>query len=169
MNAYLHYGAGAISWNRRHHMRHAISYSCSWTPCVHVCLLQGGRIRVDGSLMGIDDHSPSLVPEWKRGHFSLLYDASGDKARALFVNHTDKKYIDVKGAQLGSLLSVAGEGRADGACANVKCRIAGALSNSISCNEASRMPYIQHMRNGPLHPPPLPPRRQGEAGVIAPC
>ncbi|KAG2426558.1 hypothetical protein HXX76_011783 [Chlamydomonas incerta] len=60
---------------------------------------KGGRIRVDGSLMGVDDGSASLVPGWKRGHFSLLYDASGDKARSVFVNHTKKTWIDVKAAR----------------------------------------------------------------------
>ncbi|GFR49346.1 hypothetical protein Agub_g11366, partial [Astrephomene gubernaculifera] len=77
---------------------------------------KGGRIRVDGTLMGLDDGSggasspsggggPSLLPAWKRGAFSLLYDASGaeGRGRALFVNHTKKTYIDIKAArkQLG--------------------------------------------------------------------
>lgn len=34
----------------------------------------GNKLRVDGSLMGID--TKSLVPEWKRGHFSLVVDGS---------------------------------------------------------------------------------------------
>jgi hypothetical protein len=31
---------------------------------------------VDGTLMGIDTKSASLIPEWKRGHFSLIMDGS---------------------------------------------------------------------------------------------
>jgi hypothetical protein len=32
----------------------------------------GARLRVDGSLMGMQD----LAPDWKRGDFSLLFDGS---------------------------------------------------------------------------------------------
>lgn len=119
---------------------HGCTYSVpvSMAVCA-VCLLQGGRIRVDGSLMGIDDHSPSLVPEWKRGHFSLLYDASGDKARALFVNHTDKKYIDVKGEQRSSEAAVGRGGRTRGsACAHARCRVAVAPIFIVYYNEPLR-------------------------------
>lgn len=28
---------------------------------------QGSRLRVDGSLMGLRDDSPGLMPQWKRG------------------------------------------------------------------------------------------------------
>ncbi|KAF6263147.1 GPCR-chaperone-domain-containing protein [Scenedesmus sp. NREL 46B-D3] len=34
----------------------------------------GDRLRVDGSLMGID--TKKMMPEWKRGHFSLIVDGS---------------------------------------------------------------------------------------------
>lgn len=34
----------------------------------------GDKLRVDGSLLGVD--TKSLVPEWKRGHFSLIVDGS---------------------------------------------------------------------------------------------
>jgi hypothetical protein len=33
----------------------------------------GNCVRVDGTLMGIDDKSKGLIPEWKRGQFSLLF------------------------------------------------------------------------------------------------
>lgn len=32
----------------------------------------GNLLRVDGTLMGIDDKKRTLIPRWKRGHFSLL-------------------------------------------------------------------------------------------------
>jgi hypothetical protein len=35
----------------------------------------GDRLRVDGSLMGLDTSS-NMIPEWKRGHFSLIVDGS---------------------------------------------------------------------------------------------
>ncbi|GLI68183.1 hypothetical protein VaNZ11_012527 [Volvox africanus] len=68
---------------------------------------KGGFIRVDGSLMGIDVENANVVPTWKRGHFSLLYNATGEKARAIIVNHADKTFLDVKGAskRLGALES----------------------------------------------------------------
>ncbi|GIL52373.1 hypothetical protein Vafri_8261 [Volvox africanus] len=59
---------------------------------------KGGFIRVDGSLMGIDMENANVVPTWKRGHFSLLYNATGEKARAIIVNHADKTFVDVNGA-----------------------------------------------------------------------
>ena len=37
----------------------------------------GDRLRVDGTLMGLDDAKRSFIPRWKRGHFSLLVDAGG--------------------------------------------------------------------------------------------
>lgn len=34
----------------------------------------GRMLRMDGSLMGLDTKSPSLIPQWKRGHYSLVVD-----------------------------------------------------------------------------------------------
>lgn len=57
----------------------------------------GDRLRVDGSLMGLDGKTPSLLPEWKRGHFSLIFDGSvaGSSPRLLFLNHLKQSYIDL--------------------------------------------------------------------------
>ncbi len=57
----------------------------------------GKRIRVDGALMGVDHAASSVLPQWKRGHFSLVYDASGEKPAIWFLNHKKKTYIDVSG------------------------------------------------------------------------
>lgn len=46
----------------------------------------GRKLRVDGTLMGLDTKKISLVPQWNRGSFSLLFDGSGDKAAIQFVN-----------------------------------------------------------------------------------
>lgn len=40
----------------------------------------GDKLRVDGSLMGLD--TKSVVPEWKRGHFSLIVDGSPEGVAA---------------------------------------------------------------------------------------
>jgi hypothetical protein len=44
-------------------------------------VMQGARMRVDGSLMGLSSDlgpmaSGALLPEWVRGHFSLLFDGA---------------------------------------------------------------------------------------------
>lgn len=41
----------------------------------HYAHQMGNLLRVDGTLMGLDDQTRSLIPRWKRGHFSLLVDA----------------------------------------------------------------------------------------------
>lgn len=43
----------------------------------------GRRVRVDGTLMGMDRKRQGLIPNWKRGHFSLLFDGSGDKVATI--------------------------------------------------------------------------------------
>ena len=55
----------------------------------------GTKMRVDGSLMGLDDKRTSLLPQWKRGHFSLLFDGSTTPATMLLCDHTKKKYLDL--------------------------------------------------------------------------
>eukprot|EP00898_Chlorokybus_atmophyticus_P000429 jgi/Chlat1/1387/Chrsp12S01965 len=55
---------------------------------------QGTSLRVDGTLMGINEKSASLVPEWKRGHFSLLFTGKHDNSQLLLVDHTKKTVVD---------------------------------------------------------------------------
>ena len=52
-------------------------------------------MRVDGSLMGMDDKRTSLLPQWKRGHFSLLFDGATTPATILLCDHAKKKYLDL--------------------------------------------------------------------------
>ena len=52
-------------------------------------------MRVDGSLMGIDDKSTSLLPHWKRGHFSLLFDGATTPATILLCDHAKKRYLNL--------------------------------------------------------------------------
>ena len=55
--------------------------SC-WPHSICRCFWQvGNRLRIDGTLMGVDDSKQrSFIPRWKRGHFSLLVNAGGPTA-----------------------------------------------------------------------------------------
>ncbi|GAB4821203.1 hypothetical protein N2152v2_008249 [Parachlorella kessleri] len=55
----------------------------------------GTRLRVDGTLMGIDHEAHTLLPTWKRGSFSLLVDASATPVSLLFVDHTAQQWVDL--------------------------------------------------------------------------
>jgi len=55
----------------------------------------GSKIRVDGTLMGVDRSSNSFLPEWKRGGFSLLFDGSTTPALVYLVYHDTKEYLDL--------------------------------------------------------------------------
>lgn len=70
--------------------------------CVRPSPAQGSQIRVDGSLMGVREAGQSLLPEWKRGHFSLLYNGAGGgedgRPLAVFVNRAKNKFVDLQGA-----------------------------------------------------------------------
>ena len=62
----------------------------------------GNRIRVDGTLMGVEDKAKSLIPEWKRSHFSVLFlppgapgTAGADKSKIVLVNRVKNEWIDL--------------------------------------------------------------------------
>eukprot|EP00210_Caulerpa_lentillifera_P002235 g2148.t1 len=55
----------------------------------------GSKIRVDGTLMGIEKNSTSIIPEWKRGDFSLLFDGSHQPSRIFLILHKTKEYLDL--------------------------------------------------------------------------
>ena len=56
---------------------------------------KGTYLRVNGTLMGMDDKSTTLIPEWKRGSFSLLFDGSTVPATLLFLDHRKGRYFDL--------------------------------------------------------------------------
>jgi hypothetical protein len=61
---------------------------CAGLTLLVRCVLQvGDQLRVDGSLMGVDSKSQTLIPEWKRGHFSLLLDGSVPSPRLWVAFH----------------------------------------------------------------------------------
>lgn len=45
--------------------------------------------------MGIEDKNAGLIPEWKRGHFSLLFDGTPKPATLLFLDHRKKRFFDL--------------------------------------------------------------------------
>lgn len=52
----------------------------------------GSKIRVDGTLIGIEKNSSAMIPEWKRGDFSLLYDGTHQQSRIYLAFHKTSKY-----------------------------------------------------------------------------
>ncbi|CAL8467988.1 g7526 [Coccomyxa elongata] len=56
---------------------------------------KGTYMRVDGSLQGVDDKAGTLIPTWKRGHFSLLFDGAQTPARLLLVDHLKRSVVDL--------------------------------------------------------------------------
>ncbi|GMH32202.1 hypothetical protein BSKO_00036 [Bryopsis sp. KO-2023] len=56
---------------------------------------KGAKIRVDGTLMGIEKNTSGLIPEWKRGKFSLLFDGSKTPAQVFLVFHEKGSYLDI--------------------------------------------------------------------------
>jgi len=65
---------------------------------IYMVYKSNDRIRVDGTLMGMDSESKNLIPEWKRGHFSLLYSsgaADGTKSRVVVVDHVKRLWADL--------------------------------------------------------------------------
>ncbi|KAL4444592.1 hypothetical protein ABPG77_002409 [Micractinium sp. CCAP 211/92] len=66
----------------------------------------GNLLRVDGTLMGLDDQTRSLIPRWKRGHFSLLVDAGATPTAAFLVDHTERVYYDLYRERKAHLRSI---------------------------------------------------------------
>jgi GPCR-chaperone len=50
---------------------------------------------VDGTLKGVEENSNSMLPQWKRGHFSLLFDGSTSPNTMLLLDHVRGSYIDL--------------------------------------------------------------------------
>lgn len=66
----------------------------------------GKLLRVDGTLMGMDERSHGLIPRWKRGSFSLLVDAGATPTAAFLVDHTTRCYYDLYRERKAHLRSV---------------------------------------------------------------
>ena len=90
----------------------------------------GDRLRVDGSLMGVDVKSPGLIPGWKRGHFSLVMDGSGCGTQE-----------SVDGAGAGIALGDCGSGSMD-AAGSTRCSDGGPATPAAAA--APRLLFLHH-------------------------
>ena len=52
-------------------------------------------MRVDGTLMGMDEESKKMIPQWRRGHFSLLFDASTQPATVFICHHQKRLFANM--------------------------------------------------------------------------
>ena len=52
-------------------------------------------MRVDGTLMGMDEEVKKMIPQWRRGHFSLLFDASTQPASVFICDHEKKLFANM--------------------------------------------------------------------------
>ena len=52
-------------------------------------------MRVDGTLMGMDEDSKKMIPQWRRGHFSMLFDASAQPAQLYICDHQKKLFASM--------------------------------------------------------------------------
>lgn len=54
---------------------------------------RGTKVRVDGTLMGLDQKAS--VPKFKRGHFSVLFDAATQPASLVLADHKKGTYLNM--------------------------------------------------------------------------
>ena len=52
-------------------------------------------MRVDGTLMGMDEDVKKMIPQWRRGHFSMLFDASTQPANVFICDHQKKLFASM--------------------------------------------------------------------------
>ena len=52
-------------------------------------------MRVDGTLMGMDEENKKMIPQWRRGHFSMLFDASTQPASVFICDHEKKLFANM--------------------------------------------------------------------------
>lgn len=46
--------------------------------------------------MGVEEEQSTLLPKWKRAHFSVLFDGSTQPSSAYVVNWGEKTYVDMQ-------------------------------------------------------------------------
>ena len=71
----------------------------------------GTCLRVDGSLVGLNSKSTGMMPDWKHGHFSLLFDGAQTPATLFFVDHVKQRYYDLSKERKSSQPSIDAEAR----------------------------------------------------------
>lgn len=61
---------------------------------------KGPKVRIDGTLIGVDTSSGSLLPKWRRGRFSIIFDGQSQPQRVLFLQHEQQRVVPVVEQQL---------------------------------------------------------------------
>jgi len=46
--------------------------------------------------MGVEDEQSSMIPKWKRGHFSILFDGATQPSAAYLVDWASRSFVDVQ-------------------------------------------------------------------------
>lgn len=46
--------------------------------------------------MGVEDEQSSMIPKWKRGHFSILFDGATQPSAVYLVNWAARSFVDVQ-------------------------------------------------------------------------
>lgn len=50
---------------------------------------------MDGTLLGVEENSKRLIPEWKRSPFSLLFNGAATHSKIYFVDHARSAYCEI--------------------------------------------------------------------------
>lgn len=57
---------------------------------------------MDGTLKGVEENAKSMLPQWKRGHFSILFDGATTPNTLLLLDRVRGSYIDLTAEQKAS-------------------------------------------------------------------
>ena len=59
---------------------------------------RGTQLRIDGTLKGMEDpdeNGGGILPKWRRGKFSLVFEGKDGDSRLLFLDHVKRECVDV--------------------------------------------------------------------------
>ena len=59
---------------------------------------RGTQLRIDGTLKGMEDpdeNGGGILPRWRRGRFSLVFEGKAGDSRLLFLDHEKRECVDV--------------------------------------------------------------------------
>ena len=61
-----------------------------------MCHFYLGEHLVLRSLMGVDEGASSMLPKWKRGHFSVLFNGATQPSAVYLVDWAARTFVDVQ-------------------------------------------------------------------------